>query len=565
MAVPSVTFEVERFEWTSDNRLEVAGRWFGLRGRRFIRPTLDIEVDGERRRMLALLEHKPWAADDGEHWIAAFAWNGNPVAAAAAELAVGPDLAVELPAPETPAGARKPGPAAASGSRKARAGATPGAKAAGDGAPTGMKEAGAAKGSTTAAPDAPDRVRKEAPSGRGAGAGRGARADRGAAREPAGAVERREARPPRDRALQAELTAARAEIKRLTEQLEHVAAAHSAEAGDLQRQLTAEQRAARRLATDLETAQEQIASVEAGGARQVQQLRRERDSAIAAREAARAESEQAARERDSAVRDRAVAEQARDAAVRDRAAAERARDGAMRERAAAQQERDAAARARDKARHERNAWLTRARATLTELEAAAAERDPGGAGAAGHDRRGAAAERDPGGAGAAGHDTRAAAAKRDPGGAGAAKDDSGRAAAAERDFGEAVPAPQPDPRRLQPAGGRPQQAAVEPPVPERDPAPAAQAADPPEPIAPQQPAAGVRQTPGRALGGRSRRRPHPADPPPPGATRQLHTPLVQWRPGARRSMIPIPAPGVLALVALVLLVAIVIALVLWAI
>ena len=50
----SVSFEVDRFEWAADDQLEIEGRWFGLRGRRFIRPTLDVEVDGEPRRLLAL-------------------------------------------------------------------------------------------------------------------------------------------------------------------------------------------------------------------------------------------------------------------------------------------------------------------------------------------------------------------------------------------------------------------------------------------------------------------------------------------------------------------------------
>ena len=102
----AVTFEVERFEWADDDRLELEGRWFGLRGTRFIRPTLEVEVDGEPRRLLALMEHKPWAAEEGEDWLAAFAWEGER-GEIAAELAVGSDLTFELPRP----GGGKPGKA----------------------------------------------------------------------------------------------------------------------------------------------------------------------------------------------------------------------------------------------------------------------------------------------------------------------------------------------------------------------------------------------------------------------------------------------------------------------
>src|SRR5829696_1528312 len=107
---PRVAFEVERFEWTSRDRLELVGRWFGLRGHRFLRPTLDVQVDGDRRRMLALLEHKPWAPQDGQHWVAAFTWRGEPANFDDAELTVSPDLAVQLPAP---GGSVEPGEAQA--------------------------------------------------------------------------------------------------------------------------------------------------------------------------------------------------------------------------------------------------------------------------------------------------------------------------------------------------------------------------------------------------------------------------------------------------------------------
>jgi hypothetical protein len=96
---PGVAFEVQRFEWTSEDRLELVGRWFGLRGHRFLRPTLDVQVDGDRRRMLADLEHKPWAPEEGQDWIAAFTWRGEPGNFDDGELTVSPDLAVQLPAP----------------------------------------------------------------------------------------------------------------------------------------------------------------------------------------------------------------------------------------------------------------------------------------------------------------------------------------------------------------------------------------------------------------------------------------------------------------------------------
>ena len=99
-ASSEVDFELERFERTREDRIEISGRWYGLRGRRFVRPVLNVHLDGgTRRRAIALLEHKPWAADDGKTWVAAFAWPKGIDGIEGAELEVGPGLIVDLPAP----------------------------------------------------------------------------------------------------------------------------------------------------------------------------------------------------------------------------------------------------------------------------------------------------------------------------------------------------------------------------------------------------------------------------------------------------------------------------------
>lgn len=102
-AQPTVTtdeifFDLDRFELEYGERLILRGRWFGVRGRRFVRPTLTLSVDGERLRALADLEHKPWEAEDGASWEASFPWSrGGEVTDT--ELSVAPDITLELPPP----------------------------------------------------------------------------------------------------------------------------------------------------------------------------------------------------------------------------------------------------------------------------------------------------------------------------------------------------------------------------------------------------------------------------------------------------------------------------------
>jgi hypothetical protein len=103
----SVNFEVERFEPRGGDQLVLSGRWFGLRGRRFVRPTLTLGSGDSRQRALADLEHKPWAAEDGELWEAIFPIDRNGGDPGSIELTVAPDITVALPPPGSAARERR--------------------------------------------------------------------------------------------------------------------------------------------------------------------------------------------------------------------------------------------------------------------------------------------------------------------------------------------------------------------------------------------------------------------------------------------------------------------------
>lgn len=85
------SFAVDRLV-ARDGTLLVEGRWSGVRGMRFLRPTL--VVDG--RQVLATLEHKPWAPAAGSRWVAAFPWDGDDEALTRASMEVAPSVIVPL-------------------------------------------------------------------------------------------------------------------------------------------------------------------------------------------------------------------------------------------------------------------------------------------------------------------------------------------------------------------------------------------------------------------------------------------------------------------------------------
>ena len=84
-------FEVEQVE-VDDGRLFVSGWWSGVRGMRFVRPTL---VVGDRQ-VLATLEHKPWAPGGEDPWCAAFPWESDKVDLDDVTLVVAPSITVPL-------------------------------------------------------------------------------------------------------------------------------------------------------------------------------------------------------------------------------------------------------------------------------------------------------------------------------------------------------------------------------------------------------------------------------------------------------------------------------------
>lgn len=87
-----VRFELERLALEGDE-LVISGFWTGVRGMRFVRPTLL----SDDRRILATLEHKPWAPSEDTPWTAAFPWTGGiAVDADSLALAVAPRVIVPL-------------------------------------------------------------------------------------------------------------------------------------------------------------------------------------------------------------------------------------------------------------------------------------------------------------------------------------------------------------------------------------------------------------------------------------------------------------------------------------
>ena len=314
--VGRVAFELERFELADGDRWELEGRWFGVRGRRFMRPALTVVVDGQAARLLSDLADKPWAAEDGEPWKAAFPFSlkGELLAA---ELTVAPDITVTLPLPAARTGARK---AKLSAAGRARSGSAGSRK---DRAPGGEL---ASLARELADAEAEQRRLQH-------------RHDRAEAEKAQAEAERAQAEAEKAQA-EAEKAQAAARMDELLGQLSEVARERD------------ESRTARdQLAFELDALGRERVQFEADR----EAARRARDEALQASEAATLARDRALADRGTAIAAQRRAESERDAAVaaRDQAATER--DGALALRDHALAERDAAVAARDDAVYQRDA------------------------------------------------------------------------------------------------------------------------------------------------------------------------------------------------------------------
>ncbi len=313
------SFAVEELE-VRYGRVVLRGRWSGVRGLRFMRPTL---IAGGRE-VLASLDHKPWAPTDDALWTAAFPWGDDPLDRACASLAVTPSLTVDLAT-----GTRLPSPTphvTRSGSDPvARTGSDPVAPVPGHVTRTGSDPVAPVPGHVTRSGS-----------------------------DPVAPVPGHVTRTGSDPVAPVPGHVTRTGSDPVAAVPGHVASPRGADPGFAEAVEVAQETGAEVDAVRAE-AQEARVALEAARA-QVRELRdardqlvRERDEALAARDAARRERDRAVAERDATLPDREAAVRTRDRMAAERDEALRARDTAIAERDALARERDEALARRDEA------------------------------------------------------------------------------------------------------------------------------------------------------------------------------------------------------------------------
>jgi hypothetical protein len=92
-------FELELFEWGAPDRLDVAGRFVGVREAPADAPVLVVRGAEAVHRLPALSDGLSRPPEDGKRWTATFVWQTAPVPFDGAQLELGADIVVELPQP----------------------------------------------------------------------------------------------------------------------------------------------------------------------------------------------------------------------------------------------------------------------------------------------------------------------------------------------------------------------------------------------------------------------------------------------------------------------------------
>jgi len=369
----AAVLEIERFEWVAPDRIEIVGYWSGLRGRRFMRPTLVLKGETEPRRLLALLDHKPWNADDGEEWIAAFAWNGEPTKFESADLNVGSGLDVALPPPRMRPGKPRRFRHRAVSRDATRDAADEPTLAAGivsdpppEATPAAKSTTKPAKPKPSAAGSKAPAIAKATPRGKKAPAAKPAEATTPDPEPtvPIAPVETEPAHEDIDK-LRSELDSAHGDVERLRGERDTMRRERDAaleKVREVRGELEAERQARENAVADARAAERESATrmlaegaeLRAAVERQREIAYLERDDAKTERDRAAAARDRACAERDDAIHQRKLADRDRKEAIAERDSAIKNRDRAESDRARAFAERDEAFGERDHATQERD-------------------------------------------------------------------------------------------------------------------------------------------------------------------------------------------------------------------
>src|SRR4051794_6174086 len=92
-------FALERFGWEAPDRLELCGTFAHLSDVPLERPVLVVNGAERAHRLPAVSDAAVAPPEPGRPWRAVFAWQEAPEAFDGAQLELGPDLLIELPAP----------------------------------------------------------------------------------------------------------------------------------------------------------------------------------------------------------------------------------------------------------------------------------------------------------------------------------------------------------------------------------------------------------------------------------------------------------------------------------